>query len=184
MPLTPKQEKFCAFFVETGNASLAYSRSYNASGSSPATKAREAQELLKKPLVAAKIAVLRERLSEFLLSESSILKEFSRIGFSDIRRLFSADGKLKDIHDLDDETAAAVASVKLTMKNVGEGEVEYVKEIKLWPKHPALDSLAKSYGIYEKDNRQKKPDLDPLGELLKAISERPRRLPGENNDQA
>lgn len=184
MKLTPKQEKFCAFYVETSSPILAYSRAYNADGSKQTTKAKAAHVLLKKPEIAARIAVLRERLSEFLVSEDSILREFARVGFSDIRRMFDANGNLKNIHDLDDETAASVASVKLKMINASGGEIEYVKEIRLWPKHPALDSLAKSYGIYEKDNKQKKPDLDPLGELLKAISDRPRKLPGENNDMA
>jgi len=44
--LTPKQEKFCNLYLETGNASEAYRSSYSASRMKPETIHRRAKELL------------------------------------------------------------------------------------------------------------------------------------------
>ena len=46
MVLTPKQESFCLAYMETGNASEAYRRSYNAGKMLPATISKRAKELL------------------------------------------------------------------------------------------------------------------------------------------
>ncbi len=46
MPLTPKQEKFCLAYLETGNASEAYRRAYNAAKMKAATVNRNAKALL------------------------------------------------------------------------------------------------------------------------------------------
>jgi phage terminase small subunit len=46
MTLTPKQEAFCLAYIETGNASEAYRRSYNAKNMKPETINKRASELL------------------------------------------------------------------------------------------------------------------------------------------
>ena len=57
--LTPKQEAFALAYVETGNASEAYRRSYNAEKMKPATVNRTAKELLDSPKIAARLAELK-----------------------------------------------------------------------------------------------------------------------------
>lgn len=57
--LTPKQEAFCLAFIETGNASEAYRRSYEADDMKPATVNRAAKELTDNPKIAARIDGLR-----------------------------------------------------------------------------------------------------------------------------
>jgi phage terminase small subunit len=57
--LTPKQEAFCLAFIETGNASEAYRRSYDADDMKPATVNRAAKELTDNPKIAARIDGLR-----------------------------------------------------------------------------------------------------------------------------
>lgn len=59
--LTPKQEKFCQLYVETGNASDAYRETYTTKGK-PETVNRMAKEMLDNPKISARVAVLRERL--------------------------------------------------------------------------------------------------------------------------
>lgn len=60
--LTPKQEKFCQLYVETGNASEAYRESYDSGGMKPESVNRKAKELLDNVKIAARIGQLRERL--------------------------------------------------------------------------------------------------------------------------
>ena len=57
--LTPKQEAFAMAYVETGNASEAYRRSYNAEKMKPETVNRTAKEQLDNPKIAARLAELK-----------------------------------------------------------------------------------------------------------------------------
>ena len=57
--LTPKQEAFCLAYIETGNASEAYRRSYNAGKMSASTVNRTAKELVDNPKITARLQELR-----------------------------------------------------------------------------------------------------------------------------
>jgi phage terminase small subunit len=57
--LTPKQEAFCIAYLETGNASEAYRRVYNARRAAPSTIARNAKALLDNNKIAARLEELR-----------------------------------------------------------------------------------------------------------------------------
>ena len=61
--LTPKQEVFILAYLETGNASEAYRRAYNALGMNAATVNREAHSLLEHPKVAPRLKELRNRVT-------------------------------------------------------------------------------------------------------------------------
>lgn len=81
------------------------------------------------------------------------LKELVRVGTSDVRRFFDQNGKLKAVHELDDETAAAVASVEVVTKTIpGDneegGHVEYLHKVRLWDKNSALEKIAKHLGMF------------------------------------
>ena len=60
MALTPKQENFCLAYLETGNASEAYRRAYDAENMTPATINVKACELLANDKVTVRLAELRE----------------------------------------------------------------------------------------------------------------------------
>lgn len=59
MALTPKQERFCTAYIETGNASEAYRLAYDAGRMSPASVNRSAKELTDHPKISARLAELR-----------------------------------------------------------------------------------------------------------------------------
>lgn len=58
--LTPKQENFCLAYLETGNASEAYRRAYDAASMSANAIAVEACVLLDNPKIALRLTELRE----------------------------------------------------------------------------------------------------------------------------
>ena len=58
--LTPKQEKFCYKYIETGNASEAYRQSYDAENMKPATINRKAKGLLDNGKIGARLRTLYE----------------------------------------------------------------------------------------------------------------------------
>ncbi len=62
--LTMKQQSFCLAFLETGNASEAYRRSYNAGNMAEATIWRKAHDLVKNGNVAARLDEMRQQLAE------------------------------------------------------------------------------------------------------------------------
>ena len=62
--LTPKQEKFCFGYMETGNASAAYRAAYNAERMKPEVVAVKASELLANGKIAVRIEALRGELRQ------------------------------------------------------------------------------------------------------------------------
>jgi phage terminase small subunit len=57
------------------------------------------------------------------------------LAFSDIRKFYDAEGRLKPIHALPDDLAACVASIEVVKRNFsrGDGKTEFVYKIKLKP---------------------------------------------------
>lgn len=168
MNLTPKQEAFCQAFIETGNASEAYRRAYNASRMKSYVITVKASELLSSGNVAVRVAELRHSLAERCdASNEKVIREVAALAFSDIRKLFNDDGSMKSISELDDVTAAAVSSIEVNEILTPEGNsVGFVKKIRLWDKNSAQERLCKHLGLFEQDNKQK---VDPIAELLKQI---------------
>lgn len=74
--LTPKQQAFALAYVETGNASEAYRRAYNAENMSPDALKVEASRTLAKPNVALTVAELQMKAQErTLVTVESITRE-------------------------------------------------------------------------------------------------------------
>jgi phage terminase small subunit len=78
--LTPKQEAFCLAYVQTGNASEAYRRTYDvAEETKPETIWSEASRLVADPKVSARIMELQERAREIaLVSVGSLTDELEK----------------------------------------------------------------------------------------------------------
>jgi phage terminase small subunit len=89
--LTPKQEKFCLVYLETGNASEAYRQAYNAENMKPESINRKAKDLIDDVKIAARMKELTaaatsaavmtrqeamERLSSFARTDLADLVEF------------------------------------------------------------------------------------------------------------
>ena len=166
--LTPKQEAFCLRYLETGNASEAYRLAYDAKGMKPASVSRKAFELLENVKITAFLADLKARqLRRHDVTVDRVLAEYAKLAFLDIRKAFDSDGNLVPIHEMDDDTAAAIAGLEVEVRRVpGEGteereaqphggelkrhrgEPSRLHKIKLSDKKGALDSLAKHLGMF------------------------------------
>lgn len=101
------------------------------------------------------------------------LREMVRLGTSDVRRMFDENGNLRPVHELDDETAAAVASIEVVTRTLGKNDdgsvdVEHIHKLKLWDKNAALDKIAKHLGMFVEKHQH---DVsDPMAQLLREIS--------------
>jgi phage terminase small subunit len=107
------------------------------------------------------------------LSVARTLKEVARLAYFDPRKLFDSEGRLIPMTELDDDTAAAVASIEVVEefesvdgKRVPAG---LLKKIKIADKNSALDKAMKHLGLYEADNGQKPEPVVNVGQLTVAL---------------
>lgn len=89
-----------------------------------------------------------ERSRRTNVSKDMIVKFWAATVFGDIRRIFNEDGQLLKPHEWDDEVAQLVTSVKFTTSQAGEGDVEYVADIRQADKMKASELLAKHLGMF------------------------------------
>ena len=172
--LLPKQAKFVAEYLISGNATQAAL----AAGYSPKTAYKIGAENLKKPQIASLLEVKQseiaarqdERLAAMELTQARVQREIARIAFFDPRKMFHADGRPKDVTELDDDTAACIVGLDVLEEWEGQGDdrvlVGHVKKYKIANKNAALDQASKILGLYEKDNDQKS---NPILAMLAAM---------------
>ena len=153
--LTPKQQRFVQEYLIDLNATQAAIRA----GYSAKTARRIATENLSKPVISEAIqASMAKREIRTEIKQDSVLLEIARVAFSDPRKMFE-NNRLKSISEIDDDTAAAISSIKVSTKSSEGGEVEFIHEIKFWSKTSALEMGGKHLGMFSLHNEQKRPKV-------------------------
>lgn len=150
-PLTPQQEKFAQLVAEGNNQSAAYRKAYPKSQHWKDTAVNVAgAKMMALGNVSGRVAALRKEVSEkSVVSQESVIKELQRIAFFDIRKLFNVDGTLKRVTELDDDTAAAIASIEVV--DIGaDGQLVLSKKFKTSEKLKALDLIGTHLGMFVK----------------------------------
>lgn len=130
---------------------------------------------LNDPLVQAKLQESAERVgAKADVTQERVLTEIGRIAFFDARKLLDADGRPLPIDKLDDDTAAAIAGVKVrrVLDEGKDGEVATITEYKIADKNSSLEKLMRYLGAYEKDNKQKGMLAELPRETLQLIADR------------
>jgi phage terminase small subunit len=149
--LTPKQQRFAAEYCVDLNATAAYRRAgYNARGNAAeACASRLLSNAKVQQAIREKEKITAKRLE---VNTENVLRATSAHAFSDIRKLFNADGSPKAIHNLDDATAAAISSIEVgEMRSEGK-VIGRLFKIKLWDKNTAQERLFKHLGLFRKEN--------------------------------
>ena len=163
--LSPKQEAFCQAYIETGNASEAYRRAYNASRMKPETVNRKAKELLDNGKIAARMEALRRpALKKAEVTAERVVNELARIAFGDKRELmeWGPNGVvLKSSDGLSKDQAAMVAEVSETISQAG-GSIK----MKTYDKVKALELLGKYLGIFVERREISGPNGQPIPERV------------------
>lgn len=133
--------------------------------------------MLKHVEVQARIAERQSFLAQkYELTTESVIKSLAQAVHFDPRKLYNADGTLKPIHELDDDTAAALSGFEVTEETIGRGNqretVGYTKKVKWLDKNVSREQAMKHLGLYKQDNEQKGL-LDGVDrDTMKAIVER------------
>jgi len=160
--LGPRQARFVEEYLVDLNATQAAIRA----GYSPRTAEAQGSRLLSHVKVQRAVtARMAERSERTEVAADRALLEIARVAFSDLRRLFHEDGRLKRPGEWDDDTAAAISSIEVVTRDLGDGKVEYVRKIKLWDKGKALEQLSKHLGLYGDQMASERPSDRPLSGL-------------------
>lgn len=164
--LNAAQETFCLEYAKSGNASASYRLAYPNTKAKPENVNVLASRLMAEVKIKSRIETLRsaaEQKTDMTIERWA--QEVTRLATTDARNIAHSDGKIKMPHELDDDTAAAIASFKID----SDGNVEY----RFWPKTQALDMMAKHKGAYKEDNEQRKGLFEHLPrEVVKEIVDR------------
>lgn len=150
-------KRFAWEYVKDYNATAAALRM----GYAPKTARYKSSALIARPDIQSAIAeatrVTRKvALEEFQVERRDVLRELVRVGMSDPRGLFDADGRMLPMNQWPDDLARAVASVESVEEFDSEGNrTGIVRKVKLWDKNSALSSLARHLGMFAADNAQR-----------------------------
>lgn len=146
--LNPKQTRFVAEYLVDLNAAQAAIRA----GYSQKTARHIGNRLLTNVHVAEAVRagqMAREKRTH--ITQDRVLQELARLAFFDIRQLYHADGRLKAPHELDDDTAAAVAQLESIEEYAGRGEdreaIGTTKKAKTFSKDAALTLAMRHLGM-------------------------------------
>lgn len=154
--LTPKQEAFARAYVETGNASEAYRRAYDASGTTDKSVHENAAKLIKHTKVAPRIEQLQQEIAKrHDVTIDRIVRELALLGFAnmlDYVRTTDHGDAYVDLSDLTREQAAAIQEIIVEEYTEGRGEdARDIKrtKFKLTDKRAALVDLGKHLGMFK-----------------------------------
>jgi len=83
------------------------------------------------------------------LSAADVKNEIGKLATSDVRGIFHEDGSLKKPHELDDQTAAAIAGIEIKQDPILGDQYKY----KFHSKPAALENLTKQHNLYEESQK-------------------------------
>lgn len=157
--------KFADKYFETGNAS----ESAIYAGFSADTAKQSGYQVLIRDDVQEYLSKLRKEYQEKTgINKESVLNEYRKIAFSDVRKILTVDGGLKSIDDIDDDTAGAIAGIESFDVEADGEKLGTNRKIRLHDKLKALEALSKHLGLFEKDNEQSKLNIStPIINIIK-----------------
>lgn len=181
MKLTIKQEKFCNYYLESGNASEAYRRAYSFENMRPETINIRACELLANGKIAVRVKEMQadlQRRSDITKDEAiDILKNIARANVVDMLQIKRGKNYviflIKDLSKLPLSFQLAIQSVKSTDKGF---------EVKMYSKIDALDRLSKMMGWDAPVKSEVNIDGEDKSITIQVIDKREDVINGDTDD--
>lgn len=154
--MTNAQKRFCDEYLIDLNATRAYKVAYPNCKKDETARANSSRLLT--------IANIQEYISEKQIeiekrtevTQDMVIKELAKIAFLDIRKLYTENGQLKNIADIDDDTVGAISSLETLEEYDGYGDnrekIGDTQKVKLLDKTKALELLGKHLGLFKETN--------------------------------
>lgn len=154
--MTDAQKRFCDEYLIDLNATRAYKVAYSRCKKDETANVN-GSKLLRNAKVQEYIAnKMKEREKRTEVTQDMVINELAKIAFLDVRKLYTANGQLKNIADIDDETVGAISSLETLEEYDGHGDnrekVGDTQKVKLSDKTKALELLGKHLGMFSDVN--------------------------------
>ena len=176
--LNLRHELFCDIYIAQG---LKHGpKAYVEAGFSAGGAHQSAWQLLQDPLIKARIRdVMAERFKKLHMDADELLARAAMLARADIRSLFDEKGMLLSPDQLDMESAAGVASVKVYEEFSGTGKdrvkVGETKEVRLRDPMPAIRLLAEHKKLVKAPDNGVNALANALASRLRAARELKRK---------
>lgn len=168
--LNARRRKFVDAYLRLGVGTEAYREVYG----SHVVRANElASRLLAREDVAAAVAERELRAMERAgITRTRTWLEVRRLAFFDHRKLVDEHGDPRQLHELDADTAAAIAGIDLEEIFAGSGEdrrpIGVLKKYRAWNKTEALKMILQAFGALVEKHEISVTDDSELSELDRA----------------
>ena len=169
--LNERHERFCQRYVEH----LKKRQAAIDAGFSEKSAHATATDLLKDPLIQSRIQDIREEYKEQIgVFDGHVIKTWTRIMMacvSDFGTYEDGEFTLKDWKYIHNDDLHAIKKLDQDTKYNRFGEKTVKLKIEFHDKLEASDKIARHFGMYEKDNAQRNPDMeDPIHSARARVS--------------
>ena len=150
--MTDAQKRFCDEYLIDLNATKAYKVAYSRCKKDE-TASVNGSKLLRNTKVQEYISRKQKEIEKRTeVTQDRVIKELAKIAFLDIRKLYTDNGQLKNVADLDSDTAGAISSLETLEEYDGYGDdrekIGDTQKVKLLDKTKALELLGRHLGIF------------------------------------
>jgi phage terminase small subunit len=167
MTLTHREERFVAEYILDLNAAAAARRA----GYARISAAHNGCRILDRPHVAHAVqTALAERAERMTVTADNVLRGFARLAFFDPRKLYHQDGSLKAVHELDEDTAAAVEIIAVPSPD-GIAPPQTRLRFSASTRRKALVELARHLGISKPRGEASNGEILHDGRALRPMDE-------------
>lgn len=154
--MTDAQKRFCDEYLIDLNATRAYKVAYSRCKKDETANVN-GSKLLRNTKVQEYISErMKEREQRTEITQDMVIKELAKIAFLDIRKLYTENGQLKNIADIDSNTVGAISQLETLEEYEGYGDdrekIGDTQKVKLLDKTKALELLGKHLGMFNDIN--------------------------------
>ena len=180
--MTDAQKRFCDEYLIDLNATRAYKVAYPNCKKDETAKSAGSRLLTKVNVQNYISEKMKEREKRTEVTQDMVIKELAKIAFLDIRKLYTENGQLKNVADIDDDTAGAISSLETLEEYDGYGDerakIGDIQKVKLLDKTKALELLGRHLGIFNdkldvnvKEKEEKKNAISDILSQMKSVDD-------------
>ena len=180
--MTDAQKRFCDEYLIDLNATRAYKVAYPNCKKDETAKSAGSRLLTNVNLQNYISEKMKQREKRTEVTQDMVIKELAKIAFLDIRKLYTENGQLKNVADIDDDTAGAISSLETLEEYDGYGDdrekIGDTQKVKLLDKTKALELLGRHLGIFNdkldvnvKEKQEKKNAISDILNQMQSVDD-------------
>lgn len=180
--MTDAQKRFCDEYLIDLNATRAYKVAYprcKKDETANAASSRMLRNVKVQECISEKQKEIEKRTE---VTQDMVIKELAKIAFLDIRKLYTENGQLKNVADIDSDTAGAISSLETLEEYEGYGDdrekIGDTQKVRLLDKTKALELLGRHLGIFNdkmdvnvKEKEEKKNAISDILNQMQSVDD-------------